>query len=379
VLYLGLLPKLAYAALAGAAWELDGHSCLGAGRLGPGLRVVAFSGPIAVLWAEKQSGQRSISATQAGCAPDERIVVRDLLANRIAEGPASRIRLDLTRGPVTIEGSRELAAALRVRDLARPDQPEADLTPGIPHLVPLRAPAGASVTVRSDPRTGIVAHAVKGRAGWSVSMTARGVAEREHGPVRITVRFPAGVLGLTRPRTVSSEIRAVVGAPSLLAGGEFQHGGTDAWSAERASPYLRDPAVGHDEPGCLRLDGPFDRRLVYWGALPKAGKPLKMRVWVRTRALSGARVTVSLALFGEKGWLRTWCLASTEPNRDIEPSWRVVPGCGAIPNGTSEWTAVEARLPADLLTTEVTKTAFFIDATGGGSGSIWFDDFDLWQ
>jgi hypothetical protein len=104
-----------------------------------------------------------------------------------------------------------------------------------------------------------------------------------------------------------------------------------------------------------------------------------MRVWVRTENLNGARVTVSLALFGEKGWLRTWCLASTEPTRDIDPSWRVVPSCGTIPTGTSEWRAVEARLPAELLTPEVTKTAFFIDAAGGGSGSVWFDDFDLWQ
>jgi hypothetical protein len=378
VLYLGLLPKLAYASLAGAASELDCRSCLGAGRLDPGLRVVAYAGQVAVIWAEKELRQRSVSATQAGCAPDERIVVRDLLANRIAAGPASRIRLDLTRGPLYVEGSRELATALRVQTAAQPDRSEADLMPGRPQIVLLRAPASASVTVRCDPRTGIVAKAVRRKARWAVAVSARGVAEREHGSVRVTVKFPAGALGLRSPRTVSSEIWAGAGAPSLLPI-EFRHGGTDAWSPERAGPYARDPAVGHYEPGCLRLDGPFDRRLVYWGALPRAGRPLNMRVWVRTRSLTGAKVTVSLALFGDKGWLRTWCLASTDPARGNDPSWRAVPNCGAIPTGTSEWTSVEATLPAALLTPEVTKTAFLIDASGGGSGSIWFDDFDLWQ
>ncbi len=379
VLYLGLLPKLAYAALAGAAYELDGRPCVGAARLEPGVRVVAFGGPVAVVWAEKALGRKVLPATAAGCGPSERIVVRDLLANRIAAGPAAGIRLDLTRGPLYIEGSRQLEAALRVQAAAQPGRSGVNLTPGKPETVRLSAPAKAAITVRTDSRLGIAASAARGAAGWSVVLAAKPGVERAHGPVAIAVRFPAGALGLTQPRTVTSEIWASVGAPNLVPDGGFRRGGTDAWTPERTSPYIRDAAMGHEEPGSLRLDGPFDRRLVYWGALPKAGQPLKLRLWVRTKDLAAARVTVSLALFGEKGWLRTWCLASTEPSKDIDSSWRVLPGCGTLPIGTLEWTGVEATLPAELLTAEVTKTAFLIDAAGGGSGSIWLDDFDLWQ
>jgi len=49
VLYLGFLPKLSYAALAGVAKQLDGRKCLGRVNLTRDLHQVSFEGPLAVV------------------------------------------------------------------------------------------------------------------------------------------------------------------------------------------------------------------------------------------------------------------------------------------------------------------------------------------
>jgi hypothetical protein len=176
-------------------------------------------------------------------------------------------------------------------------------------------------------------------------------------------------------RTVS----VTIGEPNLLHDGGFSLGNLLVWSPERTSLYTWDPEVGHAMPGSLRLDAPFDRRLVHWGLSPQAGRPVKLCGWVKTDRLEGCHVTLNLALFGPEKWLTTWCLATTDGAGEIESGWRTVEKFGWLPTKTTEWTSIEAFLPAAQIPSEANRAAFFVDVKGGGQGRMWIDDLDLWQ
>jgi len=169
-----------------------------------------------------------------------------------------------------------------------------------------------------------------------------------------------------------------IGEPNLLHDGRFFLGNLFSWSPERTSPYTWDSDVGHAAPGSLRLNAPFDRRLVHWGLSPQAGRPMRLRGWVRTDRLERCHVTLNLALFGPEKWLTTWCLATTDGAGEIESGWRTVEEPGRIPTGTADWTLVEATLAPELIPSEANRAAFSVDASGG-EGRIWLDDLDLWQ
>jgi hypothetical protein len=211
-----------------------------------------------------------------------------------------------------------------------------------------------------------------------VALQAAPGTPRAFARVRVTTRFPLGAFGLLKPLAVTRWIVVTVGAPNLVRDGGFDRGSVAEWTPERTSAFAHDRGEGKQAEGSLRLDGPFDRRLVHWNVELKPGRPVRLRCWLKTRNLNDAAVTLSVALFGGKGWIGSHCLASTTPDRDIDPNWRVVAGCARIPLGTNEWTLLTSTLPADSITQGVSKAALFIDAAGGG-GSLWIDDVDLWQ
>ncbi|MCX6361977.1 MAG: hypothetical protein NT029_19430 [Armatimonadetes bacterium] len=379
VLYLGLLPKLAYAALAGMAQQLDARPCVGAAEPLPGVRMVAFDGPVCVVWAEARSGLTRLPAVRLGCTPGERIVVRDLLANRIAAGPADGVALDFAQGPLYITGSRQLGAAVRAGTAATPLEPTVTLAPGQARTVRLTAGRGATVAAATPAGSGITARARAIAGGWTVELRAAPGTPRASARVRVETRFPRGAYGLLQPLAVTRWIAVTVGAPNLVRDGGFDRGSVAEWTPERTSASAHDRAEGKQDAGSLRLDGPFDRRLVHWNLGLKPGREAHLSCWVKTRNLAGAAVTLSVALFSEKEWIGSHCLASTTPDRDVAPNWRVARGCAHVPMGTNEWTLLTSTLPADAITQDLRKAALFIDVSGGGSGTIWFDDVDLWQ
>jgi len=179
--------------------------------------------------------------------------------------------------------------------------------------------------------------------------------------------------GFLQPTDLVRTIRVTVGEPNLIRDGAFALGNLLEWSPERTSVYVLDAEAGHAAPGSLRLDGPFDRRLVEFGLPVDGSRPLRLSFWVKTESLDDCEITANVALFAADHWLTSPCLASTKPPGDA-PNPVVT-----IPVGTNDWVRVEATLGADLIPDETKNCAFYIDAKGDARGRIWFDELDLWQ
>jgi hypothetical protein len=391
VLYLGFLPKLSYVALAGVSRETDGRRCLGrvdlpqpAGRPPQervGLRQVSFEGPVALAWADYPDGARSVRATDLGCAAGEQVTVRDIFTNPVAEGRAGHLRLDLSRGPLYIEGSRQMAAVARAEASVSVAAERVALYPGQTSRVGLAVPAGVAVTVRADAGLPVAAtvEAGEGPGARVLALTPQAGSGRASGMVRVVARFAEGQCGLLEPVDVARAVAVSIGVPNLIPDGHFDSPYLQAWAPERKSDYAWDADQGHLAAGALRLDGPFDRRLVRWDIVPTPGRALNLRAWVKTQAATGARVTLNICFWAGDRWVGTWCLGTTGGTGDIEGGWHISDQAGLIPTGTADWTEVSGVLPADKVPAGVTKAAFFIDAAGGGGGKVWLDDLDLWQ
>ncbi|MCE5215617.1 hypothetical protein LLH03_01190 [bacterium] len=387
VLYLGFLPKLSYAALAGVSHELDGRECLGRAEIGGrrasdqdlGLHQVSFAGPVAVVWADHPERAAQVPATELGCLASERLQVRDAFTNPVAAGLAGDLRLDLSHGPLYVQGSAQMAAAVRVQQSVSLSTAQVSLSPGDKARVAVQAPGEADVTAEPSPDLAVTTQVTRAEDGTrTVVLSADAETDRASGVVLVRARFARGSMGLLTPLVVERELAVSIGAPNLLRDGGLQAPGLSQWTPERTSPYSWDAAVSHSGLGSLRLEGPFDRRLVHWHITPTAGRAMKVRAWARSRDLAGGLVTLNVAFFGDK-WLGSWCLAATGPVGELETGWRVLPDLGRLPSGTTDWTLVEAVLPAESIPAGAATAAFYIDAKGGGSGTIWFDDLDLWQ
>jgi hypothetical protein len=381
VLYLGFLPKLSYAALAGVAREIDGRDCLGCQDLTDYLHQVSFTGPVAVVWDDHGTKAEELSATDLGCLPDERLTVCDMFGNQVAAGQARTIKADLSHGPLYIEGSRELAARAQAERAAEPDRREVMLGAGASSTVSMPASHDAKITVEIQPGlpvTATVRAAAQGM-GQVVVLSASADLKRASGLVRIRARFGKGTFGLAGPFEVARTIAVTAGEPDFIPDGGFFLGNLYEWTPQRNSPYAWDGEVGHAGPGSLRLDGPFDRRLVHWGVRPVAGRPVKLRCWIKAEGFSGATATLSLACFAPDKWLHTWCLSTNGKLGEIEGGWTTVDACGKIPTGTTDWTLVEGTIPADQIPPGTDNAAFVVDVIGGGQGKLWIDDLDLWQ
>jgi hypothetical protein len=380
VLYLGFLPKLSYAALAGVAQQLDGRECLGRANVTSMLHQVSFAGPVALVWHDDPDATSTGPATRVGCAARERIIVKDMFRNRMAEGKAGDIELDLGRGALYIEGSRQMAGVARA-EAAIEVRPERVELAGGTGSVSVSAPRGAEVQAQPGASLPITVQAspAPGGTGVRLSLAAREGVERAWGWVRVRVALKRGAFGLIEPAEVARRLFVTWGEPNLIRDGSFVLGDLLEWTPERTSLYAWDPDVGHDAPGSLRLDAPFDRRLVHWNIAPRGGRALRMKLWVKTEKLEGCAASANLALFGPEKWLTTWCLASTREGGEENPGGgRRFEGTGTIPSGDADWTPVEATLPAALVPEETSRAAFYIDVKGG-TARIWFDDIDVWQ
>ena len=374
VLYLGFLPKLSYAALAATAHQIDGRRCLGRADISRDLHQVSFDGPVAVVWHDQPAGAGRVAATALGCLPDEPVTVKDIYTNVVASGCATDVELDLSQGTLFVEGSSQMAAIARCEAAFGLSPSELCVAPGGSATLKLKAPSGLRAAV--VPSAGLPVSASVIPRGIRVSAPAG--AERASGSVSVSLTFPAGRFGLAQPYEAARRAFVTIGVPNLIRDGTFALGGLDEWTPERTSPYVYDPYAGHPTPGSLRLDGPFDRRLVHWNTMVAAGRDTRLRCWVKTEALAGCLATLNVAVFAADHWIDTWCLASTDPSSNAKNGWRMVESPAKIPTGTDDWTLVEAVLPAGALPPETDHAAFFTDARDG-TGKLWIDALDLWQ
>jgi len=99
---------------------------------------------------------------------------------------------------------------------------------------------------------------------------------------------------------------------------------------------------------------------------------------VRTEQLAVCRATLTAALFAGDRWLKSYCLATTDPSRTPAIDWPLVDQPAHIPLGTQEWTSLSAVLPGNEIPAQTKQVAFHVDVRGG-TGRLWLDDLDLWQ
>lgn len=380
LLYIGFLPKLSYAALAGVSHELDGRRCFGHTVRNQDLHQVSFEGPVTVVWSARPQATGELPATDLGCLPDERITVRDMFTNELASGTADDVLVDLAHGPVYLEGSPQMTAITRAENAVRVTPQAVTLSPTAPASLRLTAPEGADIVCQLRPGLPLRTSLERTRQGAIVTLTPADEPVRAAGLLQLRVRMGEGILGLREPIQCLRAATVTVGAPNMVRDGGFLAGNTFEWFGERTSSFRWDPDQGHREPGSLRLDAPFDRRLVYRGITLDTARPARFQCWVKTDALSHCRATVNLALLEPDKWIKTWSLArSAAPGEEPEWGHHFIDSPGAISSGTTAWTLVEATLEADQIPHETTRAALFIDVAGDGSGALWFDDIDLWQ
>ncbi len=375
VLYLGFLPKLGYAALAATAYELDGRACQGRHNLSADLHQIAFAGDVSVVWHDRPQVLPTLAATALGCRPEERVTVRDLFANVTATGPAGDLPLDLGHGPLFVEGSKQLSAIARCERLLDGLPASLSLVAGQTTALPVALPAGLRLTV-SGPAALPVAAA---QTGDALRLAVPAGAPRAAGTLRVALACPAGALGLLAPHTANRRLALTVGQSSnLIRDPGFSVGDTAEWTPQFSGDYAWDGDVGHGEPGSLRLAAGGDRRLVHWNITPVPGRDLHLRGWVRTEQLTACRVTLTVALFAGDRWLKSYCLATTDPSRTPAIDWPLVGQPARIPLGTQEWTLLSAVLPGSAIPAETRQLACHVDVRGG-TGRLWLDDLDLWQ
>jgi hypothetical protein len=374
VLYLGFLPKLSYAALAATAKEIDGRACWGRFDLDRDRHAIAFEDDVAVVWHDRPKGVAPLPATALGCLPDERLTVRDTYANEVANGRAADLRLDLAQGPLFVEGSAQLSAVARCERTLDALPTALTLDPGQTRSLALAIPAGAVPRIAVP--AGLPVEAAFADGTLRLTVAAR--VQRAFGAVRLTVSCAAGTLGLVAPHDVVRHLAVSVGEPNLVRDGGFTAGDTAEWVPQFNGDYAWDGAVGHAEPGSLRLEAGGDRRLVQWNLTPVPGRPLRFSGWVKTADLAGCRATLTVALFAADHWIRSYCLATTDPHGTPAIEWPMVDQPARIPLGTADWTRLEAELPGAGIPPESKQMACHVDVRGG-RGRLWLDDLDLWQ
>ncbi len=382
LMYLGFLPKLAYAALAGYAWMTDGRRCLGmAHEPEIALRQVSFEGPVTLAWLEEKRQYGSLPATEVGCLAEERIVIRDINTNTLAAGKAGQIMLNFTNGPVYIEGSHQMAGIASAETEFR-SVPE-ELNIGTAHSAELafRVPHAKKMNIVPHPSTDFIVRITSNSSDTRKIMVApKNPSHRVFGILEVSISYSPPVFGLQREVELTKRISVTAnGGPNLIADGAFCQENLSDWTIQGESKYAYDRKIGHLLPGCLRLTAPFSQRLVQWNIKPERDKPLLFKCWIKSDDLSGCRITINLAWFGPKDWVRTSCLASTGEEKRIENGWQTIKGFAHIPANTKDWESIEVALEPPYIPDGADHAAFFIDAAGGGTGRIWIDELDLWQ
>ncbi len=379
ILYLGLLPKMSYAALAGVAKQLDGRTCLGRAEPHADLHQVSFEGPLAVVWHDRPTRAGPVPATRLGCLPAESITVHDMFTNELASGPAGEIMLNFSQGALYLEGSQQMAGVARAEQATHVQPEHIPLDAGGIGHIDLTAPPGAQIVLGPQPKLPISAQIREQNGETHISLMARDKAPRVAAYLRVRAVLEPGILGLREPAEVDRWVSVSIGEPNLIRDGAFFAGNLFEWLPDWKSDYSWDPDRGHETPGSLRLDAPFDRRLVQQGIQLNPNQPLKLRAWVKSERLTGCLATFNLALFDREGWLQTWALATSGREGDDLGDTVLVPDAAKMPTGTADWTLLAVTLAPKFIAAQTTRAKFHVDVKGGGTGTLWIDDLDLWQ
>ncbi len=363
VLYEGLLPKMSYVALNAVARLLDHRQGLGHWQPAPSIHIAAFSGRLAVLFDDRLQASQPVQATELGCAPTERLTVYDLYGNRLARADASRLVLDLRRGPLFIEGSARWEQIARLHGLLRAIRPPMQLPGAAVALRAARLPEGAQASVRIGAPAGIM----------SGSLTGSG--RRLHANWEFHSRAPHALAFVTlsarqRDLSVSQVHPVTIGALSLYDDPGFCTDPYGLWQAERGGGLTWDREVGHLAPGSLRSTAPHNGRMVNWQQWYLAirpDKPIFWSVWLKAERLSGAKLHIGLARFSKEGWLGDTLLVSPD----------------ACPSGSRDWVEFTGTITPDQLGAGFTHAALYIDVSPDSQhspdGTLWIDELDLWQ
>lgn len=385
LLYLGLQPKAAFAALAGMANMLDGSKCLGQVEVpNSPVHYAAFTGDRAIVWSD--TGKGTVTAMQLGCLPGENLTVRDLFGNGVKAGKAETLTLDLGDGPRFLLGSKhqgELADATRkawMQDRVR--RAEAEQQVGMPSLPQLKA--GETRTFEfSVPEASKVTWTISrgfpgklhiDREGAQVRGTVTAGEKSGAGFVTFTVRLP----GSSVP-TVSRLLSISVARLDFILDGTFSVGDLNEY--ELIPGVSLDKTEGASAPGCMRLDNPLGRRLLLYAQLPLLPrKTLHFQVSLKGKLSSAAEVSFNVAMFSTgNNWIGTWMPAALRGNPSETKQFR--PFTVKIPDSLERWTSVEAVLPADQLPKgENNSVIFFIDNRNWKTGDyLLIDDIALYQ
>ncbi len=372
IIYLGYIPKLAYAAIAAYAKLTDGKRCVGmVQHPKTGVVQVSYKDAVSVVWIEEGAQKQRIPAVQLGCLADEKITVRDIYANPIASGKANEIMIDLSQGPVYIDGSRQLTATAAAYSACQAKVNELLLESDVPVQVPLGVPASVRVDAASSLESTLELKVIHASDSTRLSVARRKLGDRQHGVITLVYHVHAPAFGLHRDVDISQNIDVTVnGGTNLIKDGSFSQNNLQAWVVDGKSGYMLDMSQYHSAAGSLKLTGPFQQRFVQFDLTPDGKRPLYIRFWTKTRQLSKCTISVNMAWFGDKGWISTSCIATNSADNGY---------AAHIPNSTQDWQQIDVVLKPPYMPDGTVKSAFFIDGTGDGSGEVWFDDVDVWQ
>lgn len=384
LLYLGLQPKTAYAALAGMADMLDGNECLGLLNIPHSqVRCAAFSNDRAVVWSD--TGKETITATQLGCLPGEVLTVRDLFGNEMQKGKAETLTLNLDDGPRFLLGSKqlgELADATRktwMQDRAR--RAEAERQVGTPSLPQLKT---------GETRTFEFPIPEKSKVTWTISREFPGkLGIRQKGALvqgEITAgnKSDAGVvsfairLPLSSAPVVTRLLPVSVARRDFISDRAFLRGNLDEYVL--VPGVSMESSEGASAPGCMRLDSSFDKRLHLYVKRPLLPKQaLHFQVTMKGKLSSAAEVSFCVAMFSNGNqWAGTWMAASLRDNSPETKQFQEF--TEEIPPKFRHWTTIMATLPEDRLPKGKTTLIFFIDAKNWKTGDyLLVDDIMIYQ
>lgn len=385
LLYLGLQPKTAFAALAGMASIFDGHECLGRMQL-PNSPVcyAAFSDDRAVVWSNDRKGETS--ATALGCNPEEELTVFDLFGNRVGGDKAESVTLKLDDGPRFLLGSKRLGELARtarakwMQDRAATADAERQVgeIPPLPmfkigerRIFEFNAPADSEVTwqtSRDFPGTLQVERNGNVVKGEIVASSQEGT-----GSVDFSIRTANKNLPV-----VHRKLDVSVDRRDYITDGTFSQGDL--------SQYSLIPGVslesndGSSSANCMRIDAPFNGRLHHksdpFPLLP--GRPFHFQVALKGKLSPHSEISFSLAMFVKGKWVGTWMPAALRDNAVEGGKLRAF--TAKIPEHLDRWTTVSAVLPGNLLPKEETTVVFYIDSRGGEPGDfVLIDDLRLYQ
>ncbi|OQA77999.1 MAG: hypothetical protein BWY31_04399 [Lentisphaerae bacterium ADurb.Bin242] len=377
LLYLGLQPKLGFAALAALAQMIDGHPVLGYVEVRDKIHFTAFSDERAIVWSDAPSG--SVQAMKLGCAENEMLKVYDLYGNPVDSGKAAELMLDLSDGPLYVCGSSALgktAAAFREKWIGdRKKIAEAEHQVGRTEKVSMQRngvseisfhiPDGSTVKVSSPRSLELKAESCVADGRCTVKLRAGSVPGA--GTVTCKVTLPNADL----PQ-VDRSFPVMIERLALIEDGKFEQGSLAEFTL--AGTESIDP-----ESRAMRINGPFKSRTHLYSKLDlSTSRPLHFSVRLKGKLSATAKVSFNVSFFENGQWKGTWTCARLRENTIGSAGFNKY--IREIPADISQWTPLQSILPANVLKSQTARAIFFIDVRGGLAGDyILIDDLELYQ